>query len=149
MATHADNFAFLRSSYHTAPAVHDTGCQMMQTGSLFQGGLESPNYGSVLRFEKGAKGVMPPTVPLPHTTRQLGGYLPHGDTAGFLGKAYDPFVLNADPADPNFKVPDLLPPDYISAVRGDRRRSRRQMIGQSGAFFEESHQDSKLMDATF
>ena len=22
---------------------------------------------------------------------------------------YDPFVLNADPSDPNFKVPDLLP----------------------------------------
>jgi hypothetical protein len=50
MAKHADKFALLRSVYHTAAAVHDTGCQMMQTGRLFQGGLESPNYGSVLRF---------------------------------------------------------------------------------------------------
>jgi hypothetical protein len=149
MATHADKFALLRSAYHTAAAVHDTGCQMMQTGRLFQGGLESPNYGSVLRFEKGAKGDMPPNVLLPYTIGQLGGNLPHGDTAGFLGKAYDPFVLNADPADPNFKVPDLLPPDYISAVRVDRRRSWREMIDQSVAYFEESNQDSKLMDATF
>jgi hypothetical protein len=149
MATHADKFALLRSAYHTAAAVHDTGCQMMQTGRLFQGGLESPNYGSVLRFEKGAKGDMPPNVLLPYTIGQLGGNLPHGDTAGFLGKAYDPFVLNADPADPNFKVPDLLPPDYISAVRVDRRRSWRQMIDQSVTYFEESNQDSKLMDATF
>jgi hypothetical protein len=122
---------------------------MMQTGRLFQGGLESPNYGSVLRFEKGAKGDMPPNVLLPYTIGQLGGNLPHGDTAGFLGKGYDPFVLNADPADPNFKVPDLLPPDYISAVRVDRRRSWRQMIDQSVAYFEENNQDSKLMDATF
>jgi hypothetical protein len=149
MATHADKFALLRSAYHTAAAVHDTGCQMMQTGRLFQGGLESPNYGSVLRFEKGAKGDMPPNVLLPYTIGQLGGNLPHGDTAGFLGKAYDPFVLNADPADPNFKVPDLLPPDYISAVRVDRRRSWREMIDQSVSYFEESNQDSKLMDATF
>jgi hypothetical protein len=149
MATHADKFALLRSAYHTAAAVHDTGCQMMQTGRLFQGGLESPNYGSVLRFEKGAKGDMPPNVLLPYTIGQLGGNLPHGDTAGFLGKGYDPFVLNADPADPNFKVPDLLPPDYISAVRVDRRRSWRQMIDQSVTYFEESNQDSKLMDGTF
>jgi len=149
MAKHADKFALLRSVYHTAAAVHDTGCQMMQTGRLFQGGLESPNYGSVLRFEKGARGDMPPNVLLPYTIGQLGGNLPHGDTAGFLGKRYDPFVLNADPADPNFKVPDLLPPEYISAVRVDRRRSWRQEIDKSVQYFEETNQDSKLMDATF
>ena len=149
MAKHADKFALLRSVYHTAAAVHDTGCQMMQTGRLFQGGLESPNYGSVLRFQKGAKGDMPANVLIPYTIGQLGGNLPHGDTAGFLGKSYDPFVLNADPSDPNFKVPDLLPPDYISAVRVDRRRNWREQIDQSVKYFEESNQDAKLMDATF
>jgi len=149
MAKHADKFALLRSVYHTAAAVHDTGCQMMQTGRLFQGGLESPNYGSVLRFEKGPHGDMPPNVLLPYPIGQLGGNLPHGDTAGFLGKDYDPFILNADPADPNFKVPDLLPPEYISAVRVDRRRSWRQEVDKSVQYFEDTNQDSKLMDATF
>ncbi|HUD14769.1 MAG TPA: DUF1501 domain-containing protein [Terracidiphilus sp.] len=149
MAKHADKFALLRSVYHTAAAVHDTGCQMMQTGRLFQGGLESPNYGSVLRFEKGPHGDMPPNVLLPYPIGQLGGNLPHGDTAGFLGKGYDPFVLNADPADPNFTVPDLLPPEYISAVRVDRRRSWRQEVDKSVQYFEDTNQDSKLMDATF
>ena len=149
MAKHAEKFALLRSVYHTAAAVHDTGCQMMQTGRLFQGGLESPNYGSVLRFEKGARGDMPPNVLIPYMIGQLGGNLPHGDTAGFLGKAYDPFVLNADPSEANFKVPDMLPPDYISAVRVDRRRDWRQVIDQSVKYFEESNQDAKLMDSTF
>jgi uncharacterized protein DUF1501 len=149
MAKHADKFALLRSVYHTAAAVHDTGCQMMQTGRLFQGGLETPNYGSVLRFEKGARGDMPPNVLLPYMIGQLGGNLPHGDTAGFLGKGYDPFVLNADPADPDFKVPDMLPPEYISAVRVDRRRSWRAEVDKSVQYFEETNQDTKLMDATF
>jgi hypothetical protein len=149
MAKNADKFALLRSVYHTAVAVHDTGCQMMQTGRLFQGGLESPNYGSVLRFERGPRGDMPPNVLLPYPIGQLGGNLPHGDTAGFLGKGYDPFVLNADPSDPDFKVPDMLPPDYISAVRVDHRRSWRQEIDKSVQYFEDSSPDSKLMDATF
>ena len=39
-----------------------------------------------------------------------GGNMPHGQDAGFLGKAYDPFILNSDPSKPDFKVPDLLPP---------------------------------------
>jgi len=125
MAKNADKFALLRSVYHTAPAVHDTGCQMMQTGRLFQGGLESPNYGSVLRFEKGPRGDMPPNVLLPYTIGQLGGNLPHGDTAGFLGKGYDPFVLNAD------------------------RRNWRQVVDKSVQYFEDTNQDSKLMDASF
>src|ERR1700749_4350638 len=149
MATHADKVALLRSAYHTAAAVHDTGCQMMQTGRLFQGGLESPNYGSVLRFEKGARGDMPPNVLLPYMIGQLGGNLPHGDTAGFLGKGFDPFVLNADPAEANFKDPAMLPTDCVPAVGVDRRRDWRQVIDQAVKYFEEANQDAKLMDSTF
>ncbi len=148
MAKHADKYALIRSVYHTAAAVHDTGCQMMQTGRLFRGGLESPNYGSVLSKEKGPKGAIPANVLLPYPIGQLGGNLPHGDTAGFLGKKYDPFVLNADPADPHFHVPDMLPPDYIAALRVDRRRDWRRLIDNSVSYFESS-QDAKLMDSTF
>src|SRR5918992_1985635 len=38
MAKHADKYALVRSVYHTAAGVHDTGHQMMQTGRLFTGG---------------------------------------------------------------------------------------------------------------
>jgi hypothetical protein len=111
MAKHADKYALIRSVYHTAAAVHDTGHQMMQTGRLFQGGIEYPHYGCVLGNIKGPKGDVPPHVLMPHPIGNTGGNMPHGQTAGFLGKMYDPFVLNADPSDPNFKVPDMLPPD--------------------------------------
>ena len=53
MAKIADKYALVRSLYHTAAAVHDTGHQLMQTGRLFQGGIVSPNFGSVLAWKKG------------------------------------------------------------------------------------------------
>ena len=148
MAKHADKYALIRSVYHTAAAVHDTGHQMMQTGRLFQGGIEYPHIGCVLAKLRGPKGDVPPHVLMPHPIGNTGGNMPHGQTAGFLGKTFDPFVLNADPSDPNFKVPDLLPPDYLSAPRVDRRRNWREMIDRTVSKFETS-QDARLLDATF
>jgi hypothetical protein len=148
MAKNADKYALIRSVYHTAAAVHDTGHQMMQTGRLFQGGIEYPHIGCVLSKLKGPKGDVPAHVLMPHPIGNTGGNMPHGQTAGFLGKTFDPFVLNADPSDPNFKVPDLLPPDYLSALRVDRRRNWREMIDHTVSKFETS-QDARLLDATF
>jgi hypothetical protein len=148
MAKHADKYALIRSLYHTAVAVHDTGHQMMQTGRLFQGGIEYPNMGSVLAKLKGPKGDVPPHVLMPRPIGNTGGNMPHGQNAGFLGKSFDPFVLNADPSDPNFKVPDMLPPDYLTALRVDRRRDWREMIDKSVSMFETS-QDARLLDSTF
>jgi hypothetical protein len=148
MAKHADKYALIRSCYHTAAAVHDTGHQMMQTGRLFQGGIEYPNFGCVLGKLKGSKGDVPPYVLMPRPIGNTGGNMPHGQSAGFLGKGFDPFVLNADPADPNFKVPDMLPPDYLTALRVDRRRDWREMIDKSVSMFETS-QDARLLDSTF
>jgi hypothetical protein len=148
MARHADKFALVRSVYHTAAAVHDTGHQMMQTGRLFQGGIEYPHIGCVLSRLKGPKGDIPPHILLPRPIGNTGGNMPHGQSAGYLGKIYDPFVLGADPSDPNFKVPDMLPPGYISTIRADRRRSLRQLVDGAVKGFEAS-QDARLMDATF
>ena len=148
MAKNADKYALIRSVYHTAAAVHDTGHQMMQTGRLFQGGIEYPHVGCVLAKLRGPKGDVPAHVLMPHPIGNTGGNMPHGQTAGFLGKTFDPFVLNADPSDPNFRVPDLLPPDYLSALRVDRRRNWREMVDRTVSKFETS-QDARLLDATF
>ena len=149
MAKHADKFSLIRSVYHTAAAVHDTGHQMMQTGRLFPGGIEHPHVGCVLGKLEGPEGRRARRTcccrgPIGNT----GGNMPHGQTAGYLGKTYDPFVLNADPSDPNFKVPDLLPPDYLTALRVDRRRNWREMVDRSVSAFETSP-DARLLDATF
>jgi len=64
--------------------------------------------------------------------------MPHGQSAGFLGKTHDPFVLNADPSEKNFKVPDLLPPEYLSAVRAERRQRLRDAVDGATAAFEKN-----------
>jgi hypothetical protein len=148
MAKHADKFSIVRSVYHTAAAVHDTGHQMMQTGRLFTGGIEHPHVGAVLSYLKGSRGDVPSHVLMPRPMGPTGGNMPHGQTAGYLGRPHDPFVLNADPSDKAFKVPDLLPPDYIGAVREDRRRSLRGAIDGAVRNFEASA-DAKLLDANF
>jgi hypothetical protein len=148
MARHADKFALLRSMYHTAAAVHDTGHQMMQTGRLFLGGVEHPHMGCVLGKLKGPKGDVPPHVLLPRPIGNTGGNMPHGQNAGYLGKTFDPFVLNADPSDPNFRVPDMLPPEYMTALRVDRRKNWREMVDKTVSMFETS-QDARLLDSTF
>jgi hypothetical protein len=128
--------------------VHDTGHQMMQTGRLFTGGIEHPHIGCVLGYLKGQRGEVPAHVLIPKPIGRTGGNLPHGQNAGYLGKQYDPFVLNADPSDPKFKVPDLLQPDYISSIRAERRHQLRHDV--EGALWDvEKNPKEKKLDENF
>jgi hypothetical protein len=144
----ADKFSLVRTCYHTAAAVHDTGHQMMQTGRLFTGGINTPHAGCALTFLAGRRSELPAHVILPEPMGPTGGNLPHGQDAGFLGKAYDPFVLNADPATKNFQVPDLLPPSEIGEARLQRRRALRDVVDQTVKEFEATP-NAQLMDANF
>jgi hypothetical protein len=148
MARHADKFSLIRSCYHNATAVHDTGHQMMQTGRLFQAGVEHPHIGSTLGYLKGGRGELPAHVLMPRPIGRTGGNLPHGQTAGYLGKSFDPFVLNADPNDAQFKVPDLLPPEYLPTARAERRQKMREAVEGAIAAFEKSPQ-ARQMDENF
>ncbi len=147
-AKNADKFSLVRSCYHTAAAVHDTGHQMMQTGRLFRGGINTPHAGCVLSYLRGRKTDLPASVILPQPMGDTGGGLPHGQDAGFLGKAHDPFVLMADPSQPNFKVPDLLPPAHIPEARLDRRRRLRDVVDSTLDAFESS-ENARLLDSNF
>jgi hypothetical protein len=144
----ADKFSLVRSVYHTAAAVHDTGHQMMQTGRLFTGGVNTPHVGCAMQFLRGNRSEMPSFVILPEPMGPTGGNMPHGQDAGFLGKAYDPFELNADPSKKDFKVPDLLPPAQLGEARLDRRKKLRDVVDQTVKQFE-ANESADLMDANF
>jgi len=144
----ADKVSFVRSCYHTAPAVHDTGWQMMQTGRLFSGGVNTPHAGCVASYLLGRRSDLPAFVILPEQMGAGGGNLPDGQDAGFLGRGHDPFVLNADPSKADFKVPDLLPPQSIGEARLDRRRKLREIVESTASRFESSPA-AALMDANF
>ncbi|MEX2113080.1 MAG: DUF1501 domain-containing protein [Pirellulales bacterium] len=147
-AKHADKFSLVRSCFHTGAAVHDTGHQMMQTGRLFTGGINTPHAGCALAFLRGRKSDLPAHVILPEPMGPTGGNLPHGQDAGFLGKAHDPFALMTDPSKENFKVPDLLPPPEIGEVRLARRRKLRSIVEETVNNFEASD-NAKLLDSNF
>jgi Protein of unknown function (DUF1501) len=91
MAKHADKYALIRSVSHDAAPVHDTGHQLMQTGRLFGNGPVYPHLGSVLE-KLGA----PKSVILPHPIGNTGGNMPHGQSAGFLGSAFEPILERSE-----------------------------------------------------
>lgn len=142
----ADKFSLVRSVHHTGAAVHDAGWQMMQTGRQFTGGVNSPHAGAVTSYLRGRKTDLPPFVVLPELMGRGGGNLPNGQAGGFLGKAHDPFALNADPSQKNFQVPDLLPPQDIGTVRLDRRRRIRDVVDQAVQVFEATENAALLND---
>lgn len=144
----ADKFSLVRSCYHTGAAVHDAGWQMLQTGRLFSGGVNTPHAGAVLSYLRGRKTDLPAHVVLPERMGRGGGNLPNGQSGGFLGKAHDPFELSADPSQPNFKVPDLLPPSEITPARIDRRRKMRAIVDETLNNFEAS-ENAALLDRNF
>lgn len=144
----ADRFSLVRSCHHDGAAVHDAGWQIMQTGRRFTGGIQTPHAGSVASYLLGRRTDLPPFVVLPQLMGRGGGNLPNGQAGGFLGKAHDPFALMADPSEPNFRVPDLLPPDQISVARLDRRRRLREIVEGTARQFEAS-EDARLLDENF
>lgn len=144
----ADKFSLIRSCHHGGAAVHDAGWQIMQTGRRFTGGVNTPHAGAVANYLTPARTDLPPFVVLPELMGRGGGNLPNGQAGGFLGKAYDPFALMADPSEPNFKVPDLLPPDQIGASRLSRRRKMRELVEDTVRDFEKS-EDARLMNENF
>jgi len=144
----ADKFSLVRSCFHRGAAVHDAGWQIMQTGRQFQGGVNTPHAGSVAGYMLGRRSDLPAHVVLPETMGRGGGNLPNGQAGGFLGKAHDPFALMADPSQPNFKVPDLLPPENMGTARIDRRQRLRDIVDASVSRFEAS-ESAKMMDEHF
>ncbi|MGA7411487.1 MAG: DUF1501 domain-containing protein [Bryobacteraceae bacterium] len=103
-ARQADKFAIIRSMHHDAIPMHDAGHQLMQTGRVSEAGIEYPHIGCVLSRLCGSKGVAPFHVLLPGPVVNTGGGLSHGQSAGFLGAEFDPFI--AEPASPG---PRLMP----------------------------------------
>ncbi len=143
-----DKFSLVRSVHHGGAAVHDAGWQIMQTGRRFSGGVQTPHAGAVASHLLGRKTDLPPFVVLPELMGRGGGNMPNGQAGGFLGKAHDPFVLNADPSTKNFKVPDLLPPDQVGAARLSRRRKLRDIVDGAVKNFESSD-DARLLNDNF
>jgi hypothetical protein len=126
----ADRITVVRSMTH-GEAAHERGTHNMFTGYRPSPALTFPSFGSVVSHELGPRESLPPYVCLPN--------LPAPDAgAGYLGSAFGPFTIGADPASPNFTVRDLALPGGVDARRFATRQRLRDIVGRHFQQLEES-----------
>jgi hypothetical protein len=136
VARHADKLAIIRSMTHddnghgTAIARSVLGQLPAQPGAEHVSRQDHPGLGGILHRLEGACGELPPWVilPRPFTT---GGPPYKGQSAGFLGAAFDPLMFDKDKkgslSDRPVKLDAIRLPDGIDSARFD---SRRRMLGE-------------------
>lgn len=133
-AQHADKFAIIRSMMHSSTS-HDVGIKYTLLGDSKVAGpaypplpTDHPGMGGILRSLIGDSGRLPAwvTLPRPFTT---GTRYYRGQTGGFLGSSFDPFLLNEEKKDSlankTFRIDALDAPDSVNA---DRLNSRRDLL---------------------
>ena len=141
-----DKFTFIRSMSYTPNGLfnHTAAIYQMMTGYTTDkvspsGQLEPPNAKDFPNFGSNIIRLKPPTEPmlpfvmLPRPLQES-NVVGKGGTAGFLGKAYDPYTLYPDGDDMDMekmsriKVDDLQLRPEVFAVRLERRARLRDAI---------------------
>src|SRR4030095_1465908 len=110
----ADTITVVRSMTH-GEADHDRGTHNMFTGYRPSPAIQYPSMGSVASHELGSPEKLPPYFFVPAKAAPFAG-------TGYLGSAFGPFSLGADPSNKEFKVRDLTLPNGIGEDRFTPRR---------------------------
>ena len=97
MARMMDKVALIRSLHHKTGATHENGQRWMMTGHDFNADSVKPHVGSVISRVFGSEGDLPANVILPGPIGNTGAGPLHGQTAGYLGSAHEPFFLERRP----------------------------------------------------
>jgi len=109
-------------SVHHDNGIHAPSSHWMQTGyfgpTLARNAAQKPSFGSVIARSLGSRQPpMPAYLTIPKS--EAFGY----QGAVYLGKAYNPFEVGADPNSPDFKVPNLSLPDGLTQRTVESRRA--------------------------
>lgn len=144
----ADQVAVLRGLTH-GDSDHGRGYHIMMTGMTpgpgdFNGAKNNnvhPSLGSLVAKLGRNTGSLPPYVSVPCFLRSGG--------PSFLGAAYAPFVVEADPAAPEFAVRDIALPAGVTGERGLRRRDALREINRVERRADELHGDARSLDTFY
>lgn len=93
LADRLDRVTLVRSLYHDASPIHETGFQLLQTGRLWRPGEPLAHLGSLL--SPGGDGIAPPFVVLPRPLRFNGVMIPSGQEPGPFGGPVFPMAEGA------------------------------------------------------
>src|SRR5262249_31059010 len=97
MARRADRYAVLRSIYHREAPIHETACQLLQTGRWTPERPEWPPCGAVAGKLRPTS-ALPSWVLLPGNLGNTGVSISHGQTSGFLGALHAPYKVGLEVA---------------------------------------------------
>jgi hypothetical protein len=89
-----------------------------------------PSLDALVRTQIQNKQGLPSSITLPRHIANVGEKVWPGQDAGFLGRQYDPWLLDCDPSAENFQIPALALPEQISQVRLDRRLGLLKQVDQ-------------------
>src|SRR5262245_40586632 len=125
----ADQLAVLRGMTH-GDSDHGRGYHIMMTGATpgagdFKGRKNNnthPSLGSLVSRLGGGSGALPPYISVPCFLRSGG--------PAFLGASHAPFVVEADPAAPEFAVRDIALPAGVVSERGLRRQEALRAVNR-------------------
>jgi hypothetical protein len=149
MARMADKYAIIRSVYHRAAPIHETGHQMMQTGYLFRGGQEHPHYGAVVSQLRGRnRSGLPPFVIVPGPIGNTGVSVSHGQGSGYLGARHEPFFLRGDPGAAGFRISDITSAAGVDPARLQSRRALLDAIDNAQRAFDAT-EESRSRDNAY
>jgi hypothetical protein len=82
---------------------------------------EEPSMGSVVTYFKPNTSGLPTAVHVPYPVKFTGQRVV-GESGGWLGSKYDPWLTDGDPNKPDYRVPDLLPIPGFTVERLHKRQ---------------------------
>jgi len=149
LARRADRFAIIRSLYHEAAPIHETGHQLLFAGKLPSRGSAPASLGSATARLLGPRAGAPAYVLVPGPVTDLGVRLQLTAGAGWLGTDYDPHVISSFPAVPAVATDDAEPeepqPDPLIPAFESEPAAIREDYGES-AFGRRLWQAARLVE---
>ncbi|MEZ6061312.1 MAG: DUF1501 domain-containing protein [Planctomycetaceae bacterium] len=128
---HTDKLAVLRAVVTKDQAHSSSGYQML-TGVPHEP-LSSenvtakapnlwPSWGAIVRALRPDRNGLPSAITLPRHIANDGEIVWPGQDAGFLGRKFDPWLLNCDPSEADFRIPEISLAPGIDDTRLNVRR---------------------------
>lgn len=134
LARCTDKFCIVRSVTHR-DTVHTSAGYTMLTGAdhplantstaanIRPNGNDHPHFGAQLARHRPKHGGAPAFVSLPELIKDAGVNEFPGQGAGFLGKQFEPFRIEANEAQTGFREPEVVLPPEMSPSRLDQREA--------------------------
>ncbi|MEX2140257.1 MAG: DUF1501 domain-containing protein [Pirellulales bacterium] len=141
LAKQANRWAVLRA-VQTKDNAHSSSGYYMLTGEPHQPKNQEnataqrpnlcPSLGSVVNRLRPQRGAFPSAITLPEHIWNTGMITWPGQDAGFLGRAWDPWLIHCDPNEPAFQISGLAGLPEVAQPRLSRRLSLAQLLETHG-----------------